>query len=186
MTDAGSVAVSGVSGAHCASPWEQSARTHDQRQYRIRPIRIEDAQRDREFLMHLSEDSRYKRMMSACREPSPQLIDRFVHVDRHGSMAFVAVAGASETIIGAARYASIPGSPDAEFAIAVADDWQSCGVGSALLNILCAYAGSQGMQGLQGLVFANNARMLKLARKHGFALRPAPGDRTLVEITKTL
>ena len=60
--------------------------------------------------MHLSEESRYKRMMGACREPSPELIDRFVHVDRHGSMAFVAVAGQddTQTIIGAARYAPHP------------------------------------------------------------------------------
>ena len=101
-------------------------------------------------------------------------------------MAFVAVAGDPEAIVGAARYASAPGSPDAEFAIAVADEWQSCGVGSALLSILGDYARSQGVPCLRGLVFANNDRMLDLARKHLFALRSLPEDRTLVEITKNL
>jgi acetyltransferase len=166
--------------------WQRSCRTHDDRAFLIRPIRIEDAQRDREFLMHLSEESRYKRMMGACREPSPELIERFVHVDRHGSMAFVAVVGDTETIVGAARYAMPAGAIDAEFAIAVADEWQSCGVGSALLQILCAYARWQGVRRLQGVVFANNERMIDLARKHLFVLRPASGDRTVLEITKEL
>ena len=168
--------------------WQRSGRTRDERPFLIRPIRIEDAQRDREFLMHLSEESRYKRLMSACREPSAALIDRFVHVDQHRSMAFVAVAGPSdrEVIIGAARYAGSSEANEAEFAIAVADEWQSAGVGSALLDILCEYARLQGVQRLQGLVFANNERMLELARKHAFVLRAAAGDSTLVEIMKDL
>jgi acetyltransferase len=169
-----------------SSSWERSNTTRDQRRYTIRPIRIEDARRDRDFLMNLSEDSRYKRLMSACREPSPELIDRFVHVDMHGSMAFVAVAGDPEIIIGAARYVGLPGSADAEFAIAVADEWQSGGVGSALLQLLCDYARMQGMRRLQGIVFANNERMLELARKHLFSVQLSPEDRTLAEITKVL
>lgn len=173
-----------TSGTFFGSPWERSVRTRDQRQCTIRPIRIEDAQRDREFLMHLSDDSRYKRMMGTCREPSPELIERFVHVDQHGSMAFVAVAGDPEAIVAVTRYASVPGRPEAEFAIAVADEWQSCGVGSALLSILCEYARSQGLPRLRGFVLANNKPMLDFARKHLFALRPSPEDRTLVEITK--
>jgi acetyltransferase len=171
-----------------AQIWRQSLRTRDGRPFSIRPIGAQDAQRDRDFLMRLSEDSRYKRMMGVCRDPSPELIDRFVHVDRHGSMAFVAVVGAgtAESIIGAARYAAPAGSQDAEFAIAVADEWQSRGVGSALLQALLEYARSQGLRRLQGVVLANNGRMLQFARKHAFLLRPVPGEYTLVEITRDL
>ena len=172
----------------CGGSWQRPGRTRDHRSFTIRPIRIEDAERDREFLMSLSEDSRYKRLMGACREPSPALIDRFVHVDLHDTMAFVAVVGASnaQTIIGAARYAMSPQTGDAEFAIAVADEWQSCGVGSALLGVLCDYARRQGVRCLRGVVFANNERMLRLAHKHLFMQRPAQGDRTLLEISKIL
>lgn len=168
--------------------WQRSGQTHDGRPFVIRPIRIEDAQRDRDFLMHLSEDSRYKRMMGICREPSPEVLDRFVHVDRHGSMAFVAVAGQSdaEIIVGAARYAAAPGATEAEFAIAVADEWQSCGIGSALLHVLVEYAQSQGLRRLQGLVLANNMPMLEFARKHAFRAHPVPGEYTLVEIGRDL
>lgn len=166
----------------------QSLQTRDGRLFSIRPIGVEDAQRDRDFLMRLSEDSRYKRMMGICRDPSPELIERFVHVDRHRSMAFVAVVGpaTAESIIGAARYAAMAGSQDAEFAIAVADEWQSRGVGSALLRALLEYARTQGLRRLQGMVLANNARMLEFARKHAFVLRPMPGEYTQVEITRDL
>ncbi len=171
-----------------AQTWPQSEQTQDGRPFAIRPIRIEDAQRDRDFLMHLSDDSRYKRMMGVCREPSAELIDRFVRVDRHRSMAFVAVVGHgdAEVIIGAVRYATLPSGQEAEFAIAVADDWQSCGVGSALLQTLIDYARSQGLRRLQGQVLANNRRMLEFARKHAFLLHPVPGEYTLVEITRDL
>lgn len=168
--------------------WRRWGWTGDGRLFAIRPITIEDAQRDRDFLMRLSEDSRYKRMMGVCREPSSELIDRFVHVDGHRSMAFVATAGRNETqtIIGAARYAATPTAEEAEFAIAVADEWQSRGVGSALLQTLIDYAQSQRLRRLQGLVLANNSRMLEFARKHAFRARPLPGEYTLVEITRDL
>jgi len=172
-----------------AQIWRQSLQTRDGRAFSIRPIGADDAQRDRDFLMRLSEDSRYKRMMGICRDPSPELIERLVHVDRHGSMAFVALVGrpgTAESIIGAARYAAVAGSQDAEFAIAVADEWQSRGVGSVLLRALLEYARSQGLRRLQGVVLANNGRMLEFARKHAFVLRPVPGEYTQVEITRDL
>jgi acetyltransferase len=171
-----------------APQWQRIGRARDGRSYRIRPIRVEDAQADRSFLMHLSADSRYKRMMGTCREPSPALIDRLVHVDRRSSMAFVAVVGPvdAEVIIGVARYAAIAGASEAEFAIAVADEWQSHGIGSTLLEVLFEYARCQGLHCLRGLVLANNERMLELARKHLLALRRVAGDGTTIEVTKDL
>lgn len=168
--------------------WRRVARTRDDRPYTIRPIDAQDAQRDREFLMNLSEGSRYRRMMGACREPSAALIDRLVHVDRHASMAFAAVIGPNEaeTIIGVARYSSGERSSDAEFAIAVADEWQSCGVGSALMQVLCEYARSQGVRRLHGLAFTSNGRMLQLADKFHFASHRMPGDSTLLRLTRDL
>jgi acetyltransferase len=61
--------------------------------YRIRPICAEDAARERAFIMGLSPESRYEWMMYTMREPSPDLVDRFVQVDYHHNMAFVAVVG---------------------------------------------------------------------------------------------
>lgn len=138
--------------------------------------------------MHLSEESRFKWLMGTVREPSPALLERFVNVDGCGSMAFVAVAGPveAETIIGVARYACSPGSSAGEFAIAVADEWQSRGVGTALLQVLFEYARLQGLHCLWGRVLAGNERMLELARKQFMGLRRDPSDATLIEVSKNL
>jgi hypothetical protein len=50
--------------------WQRVAQTSDGVAYRIRPIRIEDAERDKAFIMHLSAASRYKRLMGSVRDPS--------------------------------------------------------------------------------------------------------------------
>jgi hypothetical protein len=98
-----------VSRADYAAQWQRTARTRDGIDYRIRPIRIEDAERDRAFIIHLSEASRYKRLMGSVREPSQELIDRFVRIDYQHDMAFVAVVDqlGAERIIGVARYAAV-------------------------------------------------------------------------------
>src|ERR1700676_4411127 len=88
--------------------WTRVATTRDDVAYRIRPICAEDAARERSFIMGLSPESRYERMMYTMGEPSPDLVDRFVHVDYHHNMAFVALVGQGddERIIGVARYAA--------------------------------------------------------------------------------
>ena len=163
--------------------WQRIARTRDGIDYRIRPIRIEDAERDRAFIIHLSEASRYKRLMGSVREPSQELVDRFVRIDYRHDMAFVAVVDrlGAESIIGVARYSAVPDKTDAEFAVAVADAWQSRGVGMTLLRLLFEYAKVQGVRRLHALIFANNDRMLDLARKLQLKIGSLPDDRSVLE-----
>src|SRR5215472_14340337 len=102
--------------------WERPATTRDGVSFRIRPIRPEDESLEHRFIIRLSPESRYKRMMCAMKEPSPELLYRFVHVDYKRDMAFVALIGEppNEEIIGVARYAKDVSGPDCEFAVAVA------------------------------------------------------------------
>jgi|HubBroStandDraft_6_1064221.scaffolds.fasta_scaffold420136_2 acetyltransferase len=173
----------GVSQADYPAQWQRIARTRDGIDYRIRPIRIEDAERDRAFIIHLSEASRYKRMMGSVREPSQELIDRFVRIDYRHDMAFVAVVDqpGAERIIGVARYGAGSDKTDAEFAVAVADEWQSRGIGMTLLRLLFEYAKGQGVRRLHALIFANNDRMLDLARKLQLKIGSWPDDPSVLE-----
>src|ERR1700731_2963604 len=66
--------------------WPRSAKTRDGVEYRIRPIRPDDVERDRSFINNLSASSRYNRMMGLIREPSQELLDHFVHVDYRREM----------------------------------------------------------------------------------------------------
>lgn len=166
--------------------WPLHCETRDGIEYRIRPIRADDLERDRLFIEHLSDSSRYNRMMGLARKPSAELLDHLVHVDYHGDMALVAVVGeaTAETIIGVARY---EGKPDAsEFAVAVADEWQSRGVGCTLARLLFAYAKTQGVRRIYGVIFANNVQMLKLAEYLHMTVRRTSYDDSIVEAWRTL
>ena len=98
---------------HYPADWERSALTREGVQYRIRPIRPDDLERERAFIMGMSSASRYMRMMYCMREPSAALLQQFVHVDYRRNMAFVALTGNTEDehFIGVARYAADTNGP---------------------------------------------------------------------------
>jgi len=168
--------------------WSRTAVTRDGVAYRIRPIRPDDAARELEFIRTLSDESRYRRLMHAVHEPSPELIDRFVNVDYSRSMAFVAVTGAGERerIIGVARYASDDSSGACEFAVAVADAWQSRGIGTMLTRLLFDYAKAAGLKRAYGTILADNARMIGLAHWLGMETHVAPDDAKLMVASRRL
>jgi len=167
--------------------WERSGWTRDHVAYRIRPIRENDAARERAFIMALSPDARYTRMMHAMREPAAALVEQLVDVDYARSMAFVALVGdgAEERIIGIARYAGNEAG-SCEFAVAVLDEWQGRGVAGTLSKYLLVYARRHGMRSLHATMFATNRAMIELA--HGLGMTPhlSPQDPTLMTASRTL
>ena len=74
------------------SGWKRTARTRDDTEFRIRPIRPDDTDRECRFIEALSPESRHKRLMYAVHDPSSSLIQHMVNVDFTRTMAFVAVA----------------------------------------------------------------------------------------------
>ncbi len=167
--------------------WERSALTRDEAAYRIRPIRPDDAPRERAFIMELSPESRYTRMMFATCEPTADLVERLVHVDYLHNMAFVAVVGtgAEERIIGVARYCE-DGTSGGEFAVAVMDAWQARGVAVALSELLFDYARLHGVLELHATMLATNAHMIELAHWLGMDTHRQADDPTLVTASRRL
>lgn len=166
--------------------WERTATTRDGVAFRIRPIQPDDESRERQFIVRLSPESRYKRMMHVVKEPSPEMVYRFVHVDYKHDMAFVALIGEppDEEIIGVARYAQDRNGPDCEFAVAVADAWQARGVGATLTRLLFEYAHGQGIRKIYGEILADNNQMIDLVHWLGMNTRICPDDTTLVEASR--
>jgi acetyltransferase len=166
--------------------WERVATTRDGVTFRIRPIRPEDESLEHRFIVRLSPESRYKRMMCAMKEPSPELLHRFVHVDYKHDMAFVALIGEppDEEIIGVARYCHDLSRPDCEFAVAVADAWQARGVGATLTRLLFEYAHAQGISRIYGDILADNNQMIDLVHWLGMKTRICPEDHCLVEASR--
>jgi acetyltransferase len=157
--------------------WARVATTRDNVTYRIRPICAQDAARERAFIMGLSPESRYARMMYTMGEPSPDLVDRFVRVDYHHNMAFVAIVGQGddERIIGVARYAA-NGDEGYEFAVVTADEWQARGVGATLSRLLFDYARIEGIRTLHAKILVANHRMIAFARWLGMSTHFSPED----------
>jgi acetyltransferase len=127
-------------------------------------------------LRRMSEQSRYSRFMSPVKEFSPQMLERAIRPDDGRELQLVAVdaIGATEQIVGGARYAADPGGKDCEFAVAIVDEWQGQGLACHLLEALMRAARERGLERMEGYILASNSAMLRLAGKLGFARVKSP------------
>jgi acetyltransferase len=163
-------------------------RLADGRTVLVRPIRPDDAQREREFLERLSPQARRRRFIKYAHAPDQDLIHFFTHIDYDRHMAFVCEArnGARSEIVGDARYTGNAEGRSCELGIVVADDWHHTGVAQLLMEALTRAARAHGFQTMQGVVLRDNRDMLDFVRALGFEAAPAPEDARLVRITKRL
>ncbi|HWH81184.1 MAG TPA: GNAT family N-acetyltransferase [Burkholderiaceae bacterium] len=152
----------------------------DGRRVALRPVNPQDAAAARAFVDALSLTSRYRRFHFGLRELSPEASRAMTEIDQQHHVAFAARPVGSPTIVADARYVMRADSAAAEFAIAVADDWQGAGLGRALLVRLAAHARAHGVRCLFGDVLWGNSAMIGLARQLGAQLRRNPGDSTVV------
>jgi acetyltransferase len=149
---------------------------------RIRAIRPDDGPGLQRFVRRLSARSRYLRFFSAIKALSPGQLQRFLRSESGREMALVAesVAAEGSSIVAEARCVVEDGTGSAEFALAVADEFQRQGLGTKLMAALVAFASRAGVQRLFGEIKSENAAMLAFARKLGFQLRLNLADGTTV------
>jgi len=111
------------------------------------------------------------RFFRAVKELPPAELAYLTQLDYERAMAFIAVAtdgqGRRETL-GVVRAQADPDNESAEFAVLVRSDLKGHGLGSLLLEKIIRYCRERGIQRITGDVLATNARMLQLARTHGF------------------
>jgi len=146
------------------------------REVGLRPIAATDAAAEQAFFSTLSLDSRHKRFHIGLRELSPMLLRLLTEVDQRQHVAWVVEAlGPGRPAIADARYVHETRQPQrAEFALAVADDWQGRGLGRRLIAHLAAHARRHGVLQLYGDILADNRRMLGLMRDQGARMTPHP------------
>ena len=154
----------------------------------VRPVLPQDEDITSAFFGSLPARARYDRFMAPMPNLPPELIKRFTHIDYASHLALVAevFAGDRETVVAEVRYARGADPSIAEFAVAVATDWQGQGLASLLLSKLLCRATGAGIRRVVGETLATNERMLHLARKAGFAATPSRDVRGLVLLEKTL
>lgn len=155
---------------------------------RVRPVRPEDAALEQAFVNRMSDESRYYRFMDATRELPPSQIIRFTQVDYDREMALIAVVDTpeGERQIGSARYGQTPDGESVEFALAVDDQWQKCGLGRRLMEALIDCARDKFYRTMVGDVLADNQKMLRLMERLGFAILPHPEGSSQKRVVKPL
>ena len=169
----------------------------DGKSCRLRPIRAEDAAALQQHMRSLSEQSRYFRFVSTISELTPKMLVRYTQIDYDRELALVAVIGADgtvsapdpgvpERIIGVVRYLLNPDRETCEFAVAISDAYQGCGLGSQMMRALLEAATDKGLRQMQGVVLRANRAMLGLMRHLGFQITPDPDDPTLWLVAKDL
>jgi acetyltransferase len=157
---------------------EGEMRARDGRAVRVRPIRPEDAAREKRFFDRLSERSRYQRFMQYLPHLSDRMLSRFTQLDYDRELALVAVW--QDEFVAVGRYAPNQDGRSAEFALVVADDWQGNGLGHRLLERLCEAARDAGYEALYGHILEANHDMLGLAAHLGFVEHSRQGNEVSV------
>jgi len=130
-----------------------------------RAIAPDNAAALQRFHHRLSERSIYLRFFGAKPELSDRKAGYFTNVDGKDRFALVALDPEREGEIIAVASFDREGETDrAEYAAAVADDWQGQGLGLALTRRLIEAALKRGIGVLTGIVLFDNKRMLNLLR----------------------
>lgn len=143
---------------------------------RIEPLRRGDRSAVTGLFARLSPESRLRRFLS----PKPSLSDRelafLADVGRAERSAVAAVDPRDGSVIGIARYVEHHGRPGvADTAIAVVDEMQRRGIGTALMHRLVACARANGMELLTATTLWENRPARALMRTTGFQARGSSG-----------
>jgi ribosomal protein S18 acetylase RimI-like enzyme len=135
----------------------------------VRPIVPEDEPLLIDAVAAMSERSVYFRFFSPMKRLPDALAHRLAVVDYNDRFALVATTHkSSERIVGVARYDRVAGTDVAETAVAVVDEFQRRGLGSALLTILGKVARDHGIKTFTLIVLPENQQMLGLLRRMGW------------------
>jgi GNAT superfamily N-acetyltransferase len=152
----------------------------DGREVVVRPVLAFDADAAQDFVRALSPATRLRRFHFGLRELPPSLLRAMTEVDHDDHVAIVAEAFDDDDmprIVADARYVRGPRDApchEAEFAIAVADDWQGVGLGRELMQRLARHAARRGVRRLVGDVLPGNRAMFGVTAALGGALVASP------------
>ncbi|MEO9078356.1 MAG: GNAT family N-acetyltransferase [Rhodanobacter sp.] len=170
---------------HLPDPSEQDHwidKLSDSTRVLIRPLRAEDRQLEKNFIMDLSSESRRLRFLGDFKQPSEALLDQLLDTEDPNHVAFVALIhdGGRLREIGVSRFSAEPDGKHCECAISVADDWDHRGLGSTLMKHLITVAREKGLSQLFSIDSAGNLPMRDLAKELGFTHHTDPNDAALV------
>jgi acetyltransferase len=151
----------------------------------IRPIRADDRDELSRFYAGLSTDSRYARFHSVSRGIGKEAADVFCgpdHEHREGLVAEI-VRADSDGVAIVGHLCLEPCEAGFEMAIAVADDWQRCGVGRSLLSTALDWAADHGIAQLRASMLSTNSAILGLIASLDCPIRLSAPSAGVITVT---
>jgi acetyltransferase len=104
------------------------------------------------------------------------MLKRLTQLDYERDMAFVALEETAGALAGIGRLSSDPDRETAEYALLIRTDMQGQGLGFALLTRLIEHARREGIGRIEGIVLADNRKMLAMCRDFGFVIEHHPQE----------
>jgi acetyltransferase len=151
----------------------------------VRPIRTDDRDELSRFYAGLSADSRYARFHAVSRgipEGSADVLCGPDHEHREGLVAEIIGADADGAgIVG--HLCLEPCGAGFEMAIAVADEWQRCGVGRSLLSAALDWAAYHGITHLRASMLSTNSAILGLISSLELPIRLSAPSAGVITVT---
>lgn len=138
----------------------------------IRRAEPEDLQMIFHLFRSLSDDTMFRRFLRSQRNLTREDAQEMLRLNEGNVTSLIAVLKMNheERAIGEARYVANPTGRLAEAAVVVADEWQNCGLGTALFSDLIAEAGRQGLTKIFAYFDLQNKSIIHLGEKFGFKL----------------
>ena len=143
----------------------------DGRNVVLRPIRPEDEPLEQELLANLSVESSRFRFFHIIKDITHDMLSRFCNIDYDREIAIIAeyTADGRRRNVGVGRLI-VQSDQTGEFAVLVADDFQTNGLGTKLCDMLIGIGREKGLKNIYAIVLNENLRMIGLGRKLGFTI----------------
>lgn len=154
----------------------------------VRPVRPADAELHQAFVRALSPLARMRRFHGPVAELPAAALRYLTEVDQSSHVALLAQTRVGRPRqVAEARWVRRADEPDvADFAVAVADDYQRCGLGECLLDLLEEAARARGIRRLHGSVLRSNHPMIRWLARRGWSFVHDAGDASALAAERVL
>src|SRR5690606_11047764 len=122
------------------------------------------------FLARVSPHDIRLRFLAPRRVFEDEMLKRLTQLDYDRDIAFLATRTDTGEIAGVGRLSSDPDREIAEYGLLVRTDLQGHGIGWTLLRHMIEYARAEGFHRIEGVVLAENEKMLSMCRNFGFTI----------------
>lgn len=134
----------------------------------VAPLHPDDRARYLAGIERASPESLYKRFMAPVSRLTESQLRYLLEVDHRDHEALLAVDEASGDAVGVARFVRLTSDGTAaEAAVLVVDDWQGCGLGTALCRLLAERARQVGVARFIATLLVSNRSMLAVLEALG-------------------